>query len=323
MKILTYIKSNNLNAGPKAEKDVITITKENFKGVKLNTIFYANKYVLYLKKMFLIIKNIFSRHILIVQYPITHSKIIRLLPKNKTIIFIHDLNSIREARNVKNLKEVENLKHFKYIVCHNKFMKKYLIEKGLNENNIYILEMFDYLCQKKDNTKSDRFNNKIVYAGNMQKSPFIKQLDENKLKYSIELYGQGIDTDINQKIIYKGVFEPDNLPDEWNGSVGLVWDGNFDESDQNEGFKNYTRYNNPHKLSCYLAAGLPVIVWKQAAVADFVLENNIGYVISNIYDINDIDFSDYMDKKRNVDKISKKVRDGYYTKKVINEIIKK
>ena len=317
MKVLTYIKSNNLNAGPKAERDIIKILDNSYDNSKFDTIFFANKYILAFKKFFLILRNIFSNN-LILQYPITHSRLLKLLPKN-TIILIHDLNSIRDPKNKKNLKELDNLKHFNYIICHNDKMKEYLVSHGINENYIYKNELFDYICNKEVNV-TDKFNNNIVYAGNMTKSPFINQLDENKLKYNICLYGQGIDTDINNKVLYKGKFQPEDLPQEWSGSVGLVWDGNFDESDENEGFKNYTKYNNPHKLSCYIAAGLPVIVWKQAAVADFVLKNNIGYVISNIYDINNIDFSDYAEKKKNVSVISERVRNGYYTQKVIDEI---
>ena len=100
-----------------------------------------------------------------------------------------------------------------------------------------------------------------------------------------------------------------------------MWDGNVDESDEHLTYKNYTKYNNPHKLSCYLAAGIPVIVWKKSAVANFVLKNNIGYVISSLYDINELDFSDYELKKKNIEKISKNLKNGYYTKKVIKQML--
>ena len=103
----------------------------------------------------------------------------------------------------------------------------------------------------------------------------------------------------------------------------MVWDGNYDESDQNEGFKNYTKYNNPHKLSCYIAAGLPVIVWRKSAAAQFVNKYNIGYTISNLYDINNLDFSDYEEKLKNVSVIQKKVCNGKFTKDAINKVLEK
>ena len=86
--------------------------------------------------------------------------------------------------------------------------------------------------------------------------------------------------------------------------------------------KNYTKYNNPHKLSCYMAAGLPVIVWEKAAISKFVKDNNIGYTIKKIDDINTLDFSDLKEKAENVKKIEEKVQNGEYTKNVIKKILK-
>ena len=43
MKVLTYIKSNNLNAGPKAERDVIKIVGDGYDNIAQDTIFYSNK----------------------------------------------------------------------------------------------------------------------------------------------------------------------------------------------------------------------------------------------------------------------------------------
>ena len=86
--------------------------------------------------------------------------------------------------------------------------------------------------------------------------------------------------------------------------------------------KRYTKYNNPHKLSCYLASGVPVIAWEKAAIADFINENNIGYTINSIYDINNISILDWNKKLENVKVISKNVRSGYYTKKIFEDIVK-
>ena len=320
MKVLTFIKSNNLTAGPKAERDIISIIKDNYKNVKNDIVFNNGKYNK-INKLLLILKNLFVNDWIIIQYPIMANGLFKLLPNKKSIILIHDLNSLRNPNDVSIKNEYGNLKHFNYIICHNDKMKQYLIDRGIEEYKLYTNDLFDYLCNTRVNNSDNTFNGNIVYAGNMAKSPFINQLKDEKLRYSINLYGQGIDSDVSDKVLYKGKFQPEDLPIEWSGSVGLVWDGNIDESDENKGFKNYTKYNNPHKLSCYIAAGIPVIVWRKSAVSEFVLKNNIGYVISNIYDINELDFSDYSEKKKNVDLISKRVKEGYYTKKVIDKII--
>ena len=179
---------------------------------------------------------------------------------------------------------------------------------------------------KKDEEKENAENSEaIIYAGNLvqAKSPFIYQLDEKKMNFKMNLYGIGLDKGVvNNQISYKGKFQPDELPNKLVGKLGLIWDGNYDESDQNEGMKRYTKYNNPHKLSCYLASGVPVIAWEKAAIADFINENNIGYTINSIYDINNISILDWNKKLENVKVISKNVRSGYYTKKIFEDIVK-
>ena len=222
--------------------------------------------------------------------------------------------------------EIEVISHFKYIIVHNEIMKQYLVEKGINESKIYILELFDYICDDKEKIEYNKtIENRltVIYAGNLakNKSPFIYELNKEKMDYTINLYGKGIDESINDKILYKGAFKPEELPNKMNGDIGLIWDGNFDERDQNEGFKNYTKYNNPHKLSCYLAMGVPVIVWEKSAIANLVKKYNVGYTIENLYEINNLNIKDYNEKRKNVKELQNKVINGYYTKRVLEEII--
>ena len=138
----------------------------------------------------------------------------------------------------------------------------------------------------------------------------------------MNLYGVGINKDLAPNIIYKGKYSAFELPSKLDGDLGLIWDGKADTSDENYQMKNYTKYNNPHKLSCYMAAGLPVIVWEKAAISKFVKDNNIGYTIKKIDDINILDFSDLKEKAENVKKIEEKVQNGEYTKSVIKKILK-
>jgi len=326
MKILTTIRTKLLNAGPKAQLDIIRILSDEYKDIKIDTAVKTGKNMSWkLKRMALILKSVFYKGVIIIQHPITQSKLIRLLPKDRTIFLVHDLNSIRFPDAKNNNNEISTLKKFKYIIIHNEQMKKFLIEKGIDEENLYVLNLFDYVCENtEDYTSQTNEGHKIIFAGNLaqDKSAFLYQLEAEKMKFQLYIYGQGLGDINNKKIIYKGTFQPELLPNEWsNKGIGLVWDGNFDETEDDLGMKNYNKYNNPHKLSCYLAAGIPVIVWEKAAIADIVIENNIGYLINNIYDINKIDFSDYEIKKENAKKIREKVISGYFTKKVINEIL--
>ena len=143
------------------------------------------------------------------------------------------------------------------------------------------------------------------------------------MKFKFNVYGTGTELDYLHKTVnYKGKFPPDELPDILDGNLGLIWDGSYNDEDEAYCLKNYTKYNNPHKLSLYIAAGLPVVAWKKSAIADFIQKYDIGYLIDNIYDINNIDFSNYNVKLNNINNVQKQARSGYFTTNAINKCIK-
>lgn len=336
MILISVKKEHNYNAGHKASQDIVNICN-NIENITEHSVEIKRSKKFYTKVINNLNKILFLKNInryneeLIIQLPFSSQNIIlkelKNISKNKKIIFIiHDIEGLRYNNSEVLKDELDLFNMSSGIVVHNNKMKEYLVHNGINNKKIYVLELFDYLCEgdlqverKVVNTIEDA---RIVYAGNLkkEKSPFLYQLDNKKMKFKIDVFGIGIEADINDKISFKGKLSPEELPNKLTGNLGLVWDGFLDESDENITYKNYTKYNNPHKLSCYISAGLPVIVWKKSAIADFVQINNIGYVISNIYEINDIDLSDYELKLENVLKLKDKVRNGYFTKSVIKKI---
>ena len=134
----------------------------------------------------------------------------------------------------------------------------------------------------------------------------------------------GINFDHNKirskSVTYNGSFTSEEIPAKLEGSFGLIWDE--DSIDTCSGaFGEYTRYNNPHKLSLYVSSCLPVIVWSQAAIADFVKEHGIGFCVDSLSDIHTILASmtedDYVRYLRNITALQEKVTSGYFTKRVI------
>lgn len=335
MKIVSIINSSYNHAGYKAQDDIIQILKDEYKSdveeitLDLNRSKYKNKILNAINLFFLKIKFIFKITITndwkIFQYPMSHIRLISFFAHKKSIIIVHDLRGIRYQNEKIEKKEVKLLKKFMKIIVHNSKMKQYLVNKGVNEKNVYTLELFDYLAETSNDEENRRIGEKleIDYIGNLvrAKCPFIYKL-KNDNKYILNLYGNGINKNINDMVLYKGVYAPNELPNKLQGNFGLVWDGDINEDDENISYKNYTKYNNPHKFSCYIAAGMPVIVWKKAAIREFVEKYNIGYTINELADINKIDFCDYDVKIKNVKELSKKVREGYFTRKVFNEILK-
>ena len=109
------------------------------------------------------------------------------------------------------------------------------------------------------------------------------------------------------------------------GSFGLIWDGDSLETCSGD-YGKYLEYNNPHKLSLYIAAGIPVITWKGAAIADFIKKYNIGFTVNSIYEISEIigkmTLSEYEEYKNNLKGLQEKVCSGFFTKMALEKIIK-
>lgn len=333
MRSIAQYASDHLNAGPKAKVDVENILKEKYdcKILTFNSpgaAFYSNffkKRIEQIKKFVFCLLHIKGKELTIIQAPFVNKKFFTNRLKNK-IVLIHDLEGLRYGHDDKNCEEIEFLKTCECIISHNIKMSSFLIENGIEKDKIIDLELFDYLCNDFNKETKKKINKKleIGFVGNLTKSPFLIQIKDSKMNFVINLYGVLGDIKItNKKINYKGKFKPDELPNVIDCDLGLVWDGNLDESDENEGFKNYSKYNNPHKLSCYVASNIPVIVWEKSAAADFVKKHNIGYTIKEVYDINKLDLSDYDVKLKNVSKIGNKVRNGEYTLSAIERALKK
>ena len=125
-------------------------------------------------------------------------------------------------------------------------------------------------------------------------------------------------------VTYQGSFSVDEIPKKLNKGFGLVWNG--DSIDTCSGnFGKYLKYNNPHKLSLYLSCGLPVVIWKQAAQAEFVKKYNVGICVENLKEAEDIidnmNGKDYKILQDCVNKIKPLLCSGYFTTKAIKQAL--
>lgn len=250
------------------------------------------------------------------------------------VLIIHDLEILRSAKRSDlgkkkrlriYLEEKRVLKNCSKIVAHNTKMKEYLIKCGIDASKIAVLEIFDYLIPEYDLEKKEvdvlDKNEPIIIAGALRKHKayYAYQLPENQ---KFNLYGVGYTGNTNKDIKYYGAFPPEQLPYVMQGAWGLVWDGT--SSNTCEGvFGEYLRINNPHKTSLYLASGIPIIIWKNAALAEFVKENNCGLMVESLYEIKNvvdkISQDEYATMKKNAEEVGEKLRSGFYTKKIMKE----
>jgi hypothetical protein len=288
-------------------------------------------YKLLLKELMLFLFAVKKGSVIGIQYPLLSiNKVFKYFintAKLKGIRFycvVHDLESLRTGGKDKALidKEISYLNHYDGIIAHNPHMINWLQEMGLN-NKIISLKLFDYLCDDFTIQEERSFSQKIVFAGNLNKSSFIYSLGTVK-KWKFNVYGPYFNQDRAEgqhNLYWRGEYSPEEIVRKLNGCFGLIWDGDsINKCDEVLG--NYLNYNNPHKFSLYIAAGLPVIAPASAAIASFIQEHQIGLLVNNLYDLDSLQINeqDYSRMRSNVMHIRSKVISGYYLTTAIRNV---
>jgi len=272
-----------------------------------------------------------ERGVVITQYPFPYNKLFnrllyKFLDKNDKVLFIHDIPSIQFGKPSEIKKEMDFINSSKLLIVHNQKMEDLLCSYGINVKCLK-LGLFDYLLEKTPNQKEYYFGNDIVFAGNLAKSKFLEKLPDSGLQLNFNLYGIGLAETLKQEecIHWKGSYDVNEIPYKLAGSFGLIWDGDSLETCTGH-FGEYQKYNNPHKLSLYIVAGLPVIVWSKAAVAELVKKYQIGFTVDSLFDckriIDNLTDKDYNRYKSNIKELQEKVINGYFTNQVFDNLEK-
>lgn len=211
------------------------------------------------------------------------------------------------------------------VICHNERMKERLVSIGVEEGKIVCVGVMDYLREEAPANDPGRFgkDKPVVFCGNLayRKSGFVYGLPE---QISIDLYGPGFTGRTTDLVRFKGVYPAIELMDIMQGSFGLVWDGSSCDT-CTDACGEYLRYNNPHKMSHYLASGMPVLVWGEAAMAEYVTRERCGLTISSISEIKDIleGLTDekYAGFRREAERVGSEMRRGMHIQKAVMEAI--
>ena len=278
---------------------------------------------------------------LLIQFPMLHhsfftTRLVRKIQRRGVQVYfiIHDLEALRYANldtvplkhKIRvHLQESSLLKIADGVIAHNPIMKSVLVDKGIAEDKIVSLGIFDYLIPDFQEKSGQTKDQPIIVAGNLaqEKAGYLYVLPETPI---YNLYGVGFDKSrALENEAYFGSFLPDELPAALEGGFGLVWDGDSAETCSGV-FGEYLRYNNSHKASLYLASGFPLVVWKQSALSRFVLENGCGIAVESLHDlkntIENLSDSDYQELVANAKKIGKKIRDGFYLTSALKKLTK-
>ena len=140
---------------------------------------------------------------------------------------------------------------------------------------------------------------------------------------SLNIFGPNPADKYGQNISYQGQYSPEDLSNHLNDNFGLVWDGTTPTTCDGI-FGNYMKYNNPHKASLYLASGIPVIIWDQAAIAPWIREQKLGITVKSLQEIPGIidkmSEGEYQELIENVRRTGMHLREGRSLRKITDEI---
>lgn len=253
--------------------------------------------------------------------------VLRKLKRVRFIMLVHDINCLRygESEGMRLGDFLYVLNKAQAIIVHNDMMAEMIAKAGIASKKLVPLGIFDYLT---DVPLSDKvFRKAITIAGNLEKekAAYLSQLYTIK-DVEWNLYGPNYDSSqiSGQNIKYHGSFAAEQLPAMMTSGFGLVWDGNSIDTCSGS-YGEYLKINNPHKLSFYLASGLPVIVWDESAESDFVRKNGVGLCVKSLYDaeaqIKAMTSARYFEYAARANEVARRLRAGYYTSSALDRSI--
>ena len=123
----------------------------------------------------------------------------------------------------------------------------------------------------------------------MKKNSFLVELSKTLTNWQLLVCGnkeglQGLKE--NPLITYQGFVPSEDFIKSIDADFGLVWDGDSLDTCSGE-YGQYLKWNSPHKVSFYLRAGLPLIIWKEAAVAPIIEEAGAGIAINSLKELDE------------------------------------
>ncbi len=333
------------NAGSKATADVTEIASEcGYQSLSIqiappdeSMLHKLTKQFGYADAWLKIEREIPDNAIVLLQHPFHYrewgrGECLHRLKREKGVRFIslvHDVEELRKYRYNRYYEREFNemLDIADVLIVHNEKMKEFFVSRGVDKERIVCLSIFDYLLrdQNENELPADDSYRALTIAGNLdaEKSAYLQQLSglEN---LTVHLYGPNYDgtKTMGEHILYHGVVPADDLPRKLTTGFGLVWDGSRTDTCAGDAGE-YLRYNNPHKLSLYLASGIPVIIWKYAAEADFVTSHRLGFAVAGLKEAEEKILScsreEYVQMLHSVERLRNELIHGEYTRSALAE----
>ena len=211
------------------------------------------------------------------------------------------------------------------LILHTQPMLRKYKERVNWDQKVELINIFDYLSDFNPNSRERKLTNQVIFAGNLMsdKAGFINDLGKVGTGTVFNLYGRPEFKSDSPDVRYMGSAPSEEIIHVIEGSFGLVWDGYSIDTCSRE-IGKYLEINCPSKTSLYLAAGLPVIIWKKAAMAELIEGNNLGFAVDSLREIsgiiNDMSENDYSLMRKNVLEYSSKLSKGWFFRDAVRRL---
>lgn len=229
----------------------------------------------------------------------------------KIIIFIHDVIPLMFKSNEYLIdKTIETYNKADLLIVPSEKMLDELKKWGLKTKKIVIQHMWDHPTQLV--LSPPKFNKLLHFSGSSDRFTFVKEWQfQTLMKYygnesfntetlNVTLEGWKNDSELLQALSHTGGF-------------GLVWSQKSDV--------DYYEWNVSHKLSTYLAAGIPVVVQNTLSNKHLIEKNNLGIVVNSLEEANqkiqNLSEETYQNYVSNVGRFRQLIINNFFTKKIL------
>lgn len=262
--------------------------------------------------------------LLILQYPLKkyYLFLTRIAQRRgvKVITLIHDLGYFRRKK-ITLEEEMHRLSKTDYLIALSSNMKDYMLENGYKQG-IGTLDVWDYISDVDSIDYAyygDGFID-VAYVGGLKDSVngFIYKLDRETEQDRIhfDIYGDDFEEKLlthKERFRYHGITDSDDIIVKCKAHYGLLWYGK-DYNEISGYLGEYLKINTSHKISLYILAHKPLIVWSKASFATLTKQFNIGVCVDSLEDLQEklsaITEEEYHQMVQNTVELAKKLKIG-------------
>lgn len=236
------------------------------------------------------------------------------------VILIHDIRAIQTAETWGTLgDEINVYNQAEVVIAHSHQMIDFLNQHGLKVKHTVSLDLMDHPINFEFSHPA-KFHKSISYAGSYDpnKCSFIRNWNYSDVKCRI--YSKPQDWLDKQNVEF--VSWKDNVELLYdlrnNGGFGMNWT-------DNDNWAKYSSINDSFKLSTYIAAGIPLVAQSSITQHELIAKKHLGIIADTLDEAVDkiahTTEDEYNQMAQNVEHFAPLVRNGYFTKRALVQMM--